>query len=192
VGQQSAWLLSQLVQARYLAQRIPPEFRVTPCWRLAFSKAETAGSPFNEPKGRPYLLLSEPSLSPALSLTPNIAQNNTQATRWRGFGGLRETLLKYDGHRCRVCDASGRDKRSIIVHHRVPGRSVLNLIIALCPGCHAKIHRMRTVIRHMPPLLLELWRGQCSKGHEQTALDFELRGAAMKPFRLFTNIRDKS
>ncbi len=36
------------------------------------------------------------------------------------FGGLREAVLERDGYRCRVCDASGRDKRSIIVHHRVP------------------------------------------------------------------------
>ena len=32
------------------------------------------------------------------------------------FGGLREAVLERDGYRCRVCDASGRDKRSIIVH----------------------------------------------------------------------------
>ena len=32
------------------------------------------------------------------------------------FGGLREKVLERDGYRCRVCDASGRDKRSIIVH----------------------------------------------------------------------------
>jgi len=50
------------------------------------------------------------------------------------FGGLREAVFERDGKRCRVCDASGRDKRSIIVHHRVPGKSVLNLMIALCPA----------------------------------------------------------
>jgi hypothetical protein len=49
------------------------------------------------------------------------------------FGGLREAVLERDGYRCRVCDASGRDKRSIIVHHRVPGKSVLNLMFSLCP-----------------------------------------------------------
>jgi len=76
------------------------------------------------------------------------------------FGGMREAVLERDGYPCRVCYASGRDKRSIIVHYRVPGKSVLNLIISLCPGCHAKVHRTRTVLRHMPPLLLELWREQ--------------------------------
>lgn len=49
------------------------------------------------------------------------------------FAGLREGVLERDGHRCRVCDASGREKRSIIVHHLVPGKSVLNLMLeALC------------------------------------------------------------
>ena len=60
------------------------------------------------------------------------------------FGGLREAVLERDDYRCRVCEASGRDKRSIVVHHRVPGRSVLTLMISLCPGCHAKVHRTRT------------------------------------------------
>ena len=88
------------------------------------------------------------------------------------FGGLREKVLERDGYRCRVCDASGRDKRSIIVHHRVPGKSLLHLMISLCPACHAKIHRTRVVVRLMPPLLLELWREVHPKAHEQTALNF--------------------
>jgi len=41
------------------------------------------------------------------------------------FGGLREDVLERDGYACRVCGASGRDKRSITVHHRVPGVSKL-------------------------------------------------------------------
>ena len=57
------------------------------------------------------------------------------------FGGLREAVLQRDGYRCRVCGASGRRKRSIVVHHHVPGRSELNLMISLCPGCHAKVGR---------------------------------------------------
>ena len=57
------------------------------------------------------------------------------------FGGLRERVLERDGYLCRGCGASGRNKRSIAVHHRRPGRSRLDLMISLCPACHAKIHR---------------------------------------------------
>ncbi len=90
------------------------------------------------------------------------------------FGGLREVVLARDGYSCRVCGASGRDKRSIIVHHRRRGRSVLPLMISLCPACHARIHRTRVVLSEMPPLLLDLWREQHPKGHEQTRLNFRV------------------
>lgn len=102
------------------------------------------------------------------------------------FEGLREKVLERDGYRCRVCDASGRDKRSIIVHHRVPGKSVLSLMISLCPACHAKIYRTRVVIRLMAPLLLELWRELHPKGHEQIALNFLPTRQPAKPGALFT------
>ena len=88
------------------------------------------------------------------------------------FGGLREAVLERDGHRCRGCNASSRGKRSIIVHHRVPGKSVLSLMISLCPGCHAKVHRTKAVLFELPHLLLILWREQHPQGHEQTNLDF--------------------
>ena len=93
-------------------------------------------------------------------------------------------MLERDGYRCRVCDASGRDKRSIIVHHRVPGKSVLRLMISLCPGCHAKVHRTIAVLTEMPPLLLELWREQHPQGHEQTILDFKSEKPAASPVPL--------
>ena len=93
--------------------------------------------------------------------------------------------MERDGYRCRVCGASGRDKRSIIVHHRVPGKSVLNLMLSLCPGCHAKIHRTKVVLSAMPPLLLELWRQLHPKGHEQVQLDFNGKKPAAKPIRSF-------
>lgn len=102
------------------------------------------------------------------------------------FGGLREAVLERDGYCCRVCGASGRGKRSITVHHRKPGRSVLHLMISLCPACHAKVHRTKTVMSEMPPLLLELWREQHPKGHEQTTLNFWVRGPAAKAVRLFS------
>lgn len=80
---------------------------------------------------------------------------------------------------------AGIAKRSIIVHHRAPGKSVMGLILSLCPGCHAKIHRTKAVLSAMPPLLLELWREQHPKGHEQVQLDFSAKGTTAKPASLF-------
>ena len=77
--------------------------------------------------------------------------------------------------------------RSILVHHRVAGKSVLHLMISLCPGCHAKVGRTKAVLSHMPPLLLELWREQRPLGHEQTTLDFKLRYSTAKTSPLFLN-----
>ncbi len=104
------------------------------------------------------------------------------------FGGLREVVLERDGYRCRVCDASGRGKREIIVHHRVPGKSVLNLMISLCPGCHAKIHRTKAALAIMPPLLLELWREQHPAGHEQLPFDFTVKTAVARKRLLFGDL----
>jgi hypothetical protein len=103
------------------------------------------------------------------------------------FGGLREAVLERDGYRCRVCDASGRDRRSIIVHHRRPGKSVLHLMISLCPACHAKVHRTKAVLSRMPPLLLELWRELHPKGHEQTMLDYTVKSPQAKSVPLKLN-----
>jgi hypothetical protein len=88
------------------------------------------------------------------------------------FGGLREAVLERDGYRCRGCGAPGREKRSIIVHHRVPGVSKLELMISLCPGCHAKVERTKMVLAEMTPLLLVLWREQHPEGQEQIMLAF--------------------
>ena len=64
------------------------------------------------------------------------------------FGGLREQVLECDGYACRVC---GDPDPS--AHHREPGKSVLRLMIALCAGCHAKVHRTKAVLTEFPPLL---------------------------------------
>lgn len=101
------------------------------------------------------------------------------------FGGLREQVLERDGYACRVCGASGRRKRSIVVHHRVPGKSLVHLMISLCPACHAKVSCTKAVLSAMPPLLLELWREQHPKAHEQTTLDFRQRLPAPEPVPLF-------
>ena len=63
------------------------------------------------------------------------------------FAGLREAVLERDGYRCRICDASGRDKRSIIVHHRVPGSSVMNLMLSLCSGAMPRFNARRQCSR---------------------------------------------
>jgi hypothetical protein len=71
---------------------------------------------------------------------------------------------------CRVCGDPDPG-----VHHREPGKSVLHLMIALCAGCHAKVHRTKVVLTEFPPLLLVLWREQHPEGHEQTYIDFNVR-----------------
>jgi hypothetical protein len=89
------------------------------------------------------------------------------------FGGLREQVLERDGYACRVCGDPDPG-----VHHREPGNSLLHLMIALCAGCHAKVHRTKVVLTALPPLLLELWREQHPDGHEQTYIDFNVRKPA--------------
>jgi len=86
------------------------------------------------------------------------------------FGGLREQVLERDGYACRVCGDPDPG-----VHHREPGKSLLHLMIALCAGCHAKVHRTKVVLTEFPPLLLVLWREQHPQGHEQTYIDFNVR-----------------
>ena len=108
------------------------------------------------------------------------------------FGGLREAVLERDGYRCRVCDASGRDKWSITVHHRVPGRSVMSLMLSLCPGCHARIYRTKAALSAMPPLLLALWREQHPKAHEQVQLNFTSKKPAAKLVPLFKEENESS
>ncbi len=76
------------------------------------------------------------------------------------------------------------------MHHRVPGKSVLSLMLSLCPACHAKIHHTKAVLSQMPPLLLELWREQHPKGHEQTALNSALKMPAATRVPLFAEERE--
>ncbi len=86
------------------------------------------------------------------------------------FGGLRELVLRRGRYRCRVCDGLKPG-----VHHRVPGVSKLHLMIALCAGCHAKVHRTKGMLStvDVSPLLLVLWREQHPDGHEQSFLEFK-------------------
>ena len=56
------------------------------------------------------------------------------------FEGHREEILARDGSRCAVpgCTTLKRGKRSVAVHHRMPGNSDPKLMITLCLACHAK------------------------------------------------------
>ena len=90
------------------------------------------------------------------------------------YGGHREEVIARDGNRCAIpeCTTLKRGKRSLAVHHRVPGKSEPKLMITLCLACHAKVTRTRHLQKAWPPLLRVLWREQHPKGHEQTALNF--------------------
>ncbi len=90
------------------------------------------------------------------------------------FGGLREAVLKRDGHRCRVCSKPGGRKQSLAVHHRIAGKSELDLMITLCLAHHAMVTRTLVLLDDWPELLRVLWREQHPEAHEQTALKFQV------------------
>jgi 5-methylcytosine-specific restriction endonuclease McrA len=94
------------------------------------------------------------------------------------YGGLREAVLKRDGHRCRVCGRPGGRKRSLAVHHRVAGKSELGLMITLCLAHHAMVTRTLALLNDWPELLRILWREQHPHGHEQKMLEFDAKMAA--------------
>jgi len=107
------------------------------------------------------------------------------------FGGHREEVLARDGYRCAVpgCTTLKRGKRSIAVHHRMPGISDPKLMITLCLACHAKVTRTQYLRREWPPLLRVLWREQHPKGHEQTVLNFSEKKPLAKLAPLFAVAR---
>ena len=109
------------------------------------------------------------------------------------FGGKREEVLVRDGHRCAVpgCTTLKRGKRSIAVHHRMPGNSDPKLMITLCLACHAKVTRTRVLRREWPSLLRILWREQHPEGHEQTALNFRESRPVAEAVALFEMKVDK-
>jgi len=103
------------------------------------------------------------------------------------FGGLREAVLKRDGHRCRVCGKPGGRKRTLAVHHRVAGKSELGLMITLCLAHHAMVTRTLVLLEDWPELLRVLWREQHPEAHEQTALDFCVLGPPAEQAELLEN-----
>lgn len=70
------------------------------------------------------------------------------------FGGFRELVLARDGYRCCGCGAGDR----LHVHHRSPGVNHPELLVTLCPACHAQIHRLQALRKWMIDRLVSLWR----------------------------------
>ena len=106
-----------------------------------------------------------------LSMSGDSASVATTGTGPTGsfFAGLREQALARDGHRCRGCQGPAVDS-VLSVHHRQPGRSSLDLLITLCPACHALIERTQVLYRDVPELLRVLWRELHPAGSEQLTL----------------------
>jgi hypothetical protein len=71
----------------------------------------------------------------------------------RLFGGLRDRVLQRDGFRCHGCGARSR----LLVHHR-DQRNEEELLLALCIGCHIRVHHSYGFRRWLPEMLLRLWR----------------------------------
>ena len=69
------------------------------------------------------------------------------------FAGLRGEILDRDGHQCQACGSAGR----LHVHHRKPGVNDRDLLITVCAGCHARLHRLAALRVWIPELLVVLW-----------------------------------
>ena len=102
------------------------------------------------------------------------------------FGGKREEVLDRDERRCRVCGKPGSRKRSVAVHHRVPGVSETHLMITLCLAHHAMVTRTKVLLEDWPALLRQLWREQHPDAHEQIMLDFDVREEPAVPRKRFS------
>jgi hypothetical protein len=87
----------------------------------------------------------------------------------RQFAGLRERVLDRDGHTCRGCQATTVET-VLAVHHRQPGVSSLDLLVTLCPACHALVERTEVLFRDVPELLRVLWRELHPQASEQLPL----------------------
>jgi len=69
------------------------------------------------------------------------------------FDGLREEILERGGRLCRACGSAHR----LHVHHRQPGINQRELLITVCAGCHARLHRLAALRVWIPELLVALW-----------------------------------
>lgn len=67
------------------------------------------------------------------------------------FGGNREAVLVRGAFQYRSCGAG--EARLLHVHHRHPGNSDPDLLITVCSGCHARLHRLASIYSWIPELL---------------------------------------
>jgi 5-methylcytosine-specific restriction endonuclease McrA len=95
------------------------------------------------------------------------------------FGGLRLRVLERDRRRCRACGQPETSQTRLHVHHRKPGISREKLLVALCPGCHARVHRLQVLDRILLPLAEELWRELHPGAPEQLFIGFGQAAAEM-------------
>jgi predicted HNH restriction endonuclease len=58
------------------------------------------------------------------------------------------------------------------VHHRHPGNSDPDLLITVCPACHARLHRLSSIRAWIPELLAILWAEQHPAVPRQLQLSF--------------------
>jgi hypothetical protein len=91
---------------------------------------------------------------------------------------LRQQVLERDLWTCHGCGHRPLDVIGdyLVVHHRTPGISELDLMITLCPGCHAIVHRLQILRAWLPPRLVMLWREQHCDAPFQLQLDVTLPG----------------
>jgi hypothetical protein len=86
------------------------------------------------------------------------------------FGGHRQQVLERDRHTCRACGAPNQRT----VHHRRPGEDSPDLLLTVCPACHARIHRLAALHRYVPPALVPFWVEQHPNTAMQLQLDFDM------------------
>jgi NMD protein affecting ribosome stability and mRNA decay len=86
------------------------------------------------------------------------------------FAGLREEVLQRDGYACRACGAVDH----LHVHHRKPGINQRELLITVCAGCHARLHRLGALRIWIPEPLIVLWEEQ----HPGVAVQLQFPEAA--------------
>jgi hypothetical protein len=110
-------------------------------------------------KGRTQLALCCPCGRPeilALGLCPTSYTLKRQDEEYFGGRGKRFSSVMATTAVVAGLLAGRNDPSSFIIG--CLAFSTLNLMISLCPGCHAKVEPTKMVLSEMSPLLLVLWR----------------------------------